>query len=166
MSAGGVVYQEVVINDDDADTMMLQFLSDNGMRLAEVYVETEAVGETHSHQYSYDDGFAGGCGWGGSSSNYEGGSYTGGYGEGGVQATTVEEVVQDGCHQKNTRNGNILLMAFNGLLGVQSGLKSRIPFNHGVLHMSEKTMLVMVVMLILLARAIHSTRATMILRKI
>ncbi|CAL1412381.1 unnamed protein product [Linum trigynum] len=83
MSVGGVVYQEVVINDDDAVTMMLQFLSDNGMRLAEVYVETETVGKTHSHQYSYDDGFAGGYGWDGSSSNYEGGGYTGGYGEGG-----------------------------------------------------------------------------------
>ncbi|CAL1395327.1 unnamed protein product [Linum trigynum] len=83
VSAGGVVYQEVVINDDDAVTMMLQFLSDNGMRLAEVYVETEAVAETHSHRYSYDDDFAGGYRWGGSSSNYEGGGYTGGYGEGG-----------------------------------------------------------------------------------
>ncbi|CAL1371874.1 unnamed protein product [Linum trigynum] len=83
ISAGGVVYQEVVINDDDAVTMMLQFLSDNVMRLAKPYVETEVVGETHSHQYSYDDGFAGGYRWGGSSSNYEGGGYTGGYGEGG-----------------------------------------------------------------------------------
>ncbi|CAL1379770.1 unnamed protein product [Linum trigynum] len=83
MSTGRLVYQEVVINDDDAVTMMLQFLSDNGMRQAEVYVETEVIGETHSHQYSYDDGFAGGYGWGGSSSNYEGGGYTGGYGEGG-----------------------------------------------------------------------------------
>ncbi|CAL1410461.1 unnamed protein product [Linum trigynum] len=83
MSTGGLVYQEVVINDDDAVTMMLQFLSDNGMRQAEVYVETETVGETHSHQYSYDDGFAGGYRWGGSSRNYEGGGYTRGYGEGG-----------------------------------------------------------------------------------
>ncbi|CAL1387894.1 unnamed protein product [Linum trigynum] len=83
MSAGGVVYQEVVINDDDTVTMMLEFLSDNRTRLAEVYVETEAVGETYSHQYSYDDGFAGGYRWGGSSSNYEGGGYTGVYGEGG-----------------------------------------------------------------------------------
>ncbi|CAL1376503.1 unnamed protein product [Linum trigynum] len=82
MSTGGLVYQEVVINDDEAVTMMLQFLSDNEMRQAEVYVETETVGETHSHQY-YDDGFAGGYGWGGSSSNYEGSGYTGGYGEGG-----------------------------------------------------------------------------------
>ncbi|CAL1410388.1 unnamed protein product [Linum trigynum] len=83
MSAGGVVFQEVVINDDDAVMMMLQFLSDNQVRLAEVYVETEALGESHSHQYSYDDGFAGGYEWGGSSSNYQGGGYTGGYGEGG-----------------------------------------------------------------------------------
>ncbi|CAL1404162.1 unnamed protein product [Linum trigynum] len=75
MSAGGVVFQEVVINDDDAVMMMLQFLSDNQVRLAEVYVETEAVGESHSHQYSYDDGFAGGYEWGGSSSNYQGGGY-------------------------------------------------------------------------------------------
>ncbi|CAL1387293.1 unnamed protein product [Linum trigynum] len=63
MSAGGVVFQEVVINDDDAVMMMLQFLSDNQVRLAEVYVETEALGESHSHQYSYDDGFAGGYEW-------------------------------------------------------------------------------------------------------
>ncbi|CAL1375211.1 unnamed protein product [Linum trigynum] len=83
MSAGGVVFQEVVINDDDAVTMMLQFLSDNQVRLAEVYVETEAVGESQTHPYSYDDGFAGGYGWGGSSSNYQGAGYTGGYGEGG-----------------------------------------------------------------------------------
>ncbi|CAL1373712.1 unnamed protein product [Linum trigynum] len=83
MSAGGVVFQEVVINDDDAVMMMLQFLSDNQVRLAEVYVETEALGESHSHQYSYDDGFAGGYEWGGSSSNYQGGGYTAGYGEGG-----------------------------------------------------------------------------------
>ncbi|CAL1384413.1 unnamed protein product [Linum trigynum] len=83
MSAGRVVYQEVVINDDDAVTMMLQFLGDNRMQLTEVYVETEAAGETHSHQYSYNDGFVGGYGWGGSSSNYEGGGYTGGYELGG-----------------------------------------------------------------------------------
>ncbi|CAL1382156.1 unnamed protein product [Linum trigynum] len=83
MSADGVVYQEVVINDDDAVIMILQFLSNNGMRLAEVYVEPEVVGETHSHQYSYDDGFAGRYEWGGSSSNYERGGYTGGYELGG-----------------------------------------------------------------------------------
>ncbi|CAL1381460.1 unnamed protein product [Linum trigynum] len=90
MSAGGVVFQEVVINDDDAVMMMLQFLSDNQVRLAEVYVETEAVGESHSHQYSYDDGFAGGYEWGGSSSNYQGGGYTRGYGEGGHNRQTVK----------------------------------------------------------------------------
>ncbi|CAL1406773.1 unnamed protein product [Linum trigynum] len=83
MSAGGVVYEKVVINDDDSVNMMIQFLSDNGLRLAEVYVETEPVGETHSHQYSCDDGFAGGYGWGGSSSNYEGGNYEGGTSAGG-----------------------------------------------------------------------------------
>ncbi|CAL1389200.1 unnamed protein product [Linum trigynum] len=51
MSVGGVMYEEVVIDDDDVLSMMLQFLTDNRMQLAEVYVETEKVGETHSHEY-------------------------------------------------------------------------------------------------------------------
>ncbi|CAL1411270.1 unnamed protein product [Linum trigynum] len=145
---------------------MLQFLSDNGMRQAEVYVETEAVGETHSHQYSYDDGFAGGYGLGGSSSNYEGGGYTGGYGEGGSSinyggGSSAGWVPSEEYSQQDQPVDGVQWPAW-GL----SGLKSRIPFEQGVLHMSDKTMLVMVVMLILLGRAIHSTRVTMILRKI
>ncbi|CAL1383600.1 unnamed protein product [Linum trigynum] len=86
MSADGIMYEKVVINDDDSVNMMIQFLSDNGLRLAEVYVETEPVGETHSHQYSCDDGFAGGYDWGGSSSNYGGGTSAGGYGWGGTSS--------------------------------------------------------------------------------
>ncbi|CAL1385601.1 unnamed protein product [Linum trigynum] len=86
MSADGVMYERVDINDDDDANMMTQFISENGVRLAEVYVETEPVSETHSHQYSYDDGFAGGYGWGGSSSNYGAGSSAGGYGWGGTSS--------------------------------------------------------------------------------
>ncbi|CAL1402022.1 unnamed protein product [Linum trigynum] len=86
MSADGIMYEKVVINDDDAVNMMIQFLSDNGVRLVEVYVETEPVGETHSHQYSCDDGFAGGYGWGCSSSNFGGGTSAGGYGWGGTSS--------------------------------------------------------------------------------
>ncbi|CAL1402582.1 unnamed protein product [Linum trigynum] len=86
MSADGIMYEKVVINDDYSVNMMIQFLSDNGVRLAEVYVKTEPAGETHSHQYSCDDGFAGGYGWGGSSSNYGGGTSAGGYGWGGTSS--------------------------------------------------------------------------------
>ncbi|CAL1407246.1 unnamed protein product [Linum trigynum] len=109
MSVGGVMYEKVVINDDDAVTMMLQFLADNWMRLAKVYVETEAVIENHSNQYSYDDGFAGGYRWGGSSSNYGGGSFAGG--------VPWEEYMQ---HVEPAHS--LSLRAFNGLLGGQSRL--------------------------------------------
>ncbi|CAL1390292.1 unnamed protein product [Linum trigynum] len=68
--------------------MMLHFLAENKIRLAEVYVETEDVGqggtssgcdgsEISSHHHSYGDGVAEGCKWGGYSSNYERGSYVG-----------------------------------------------------------------------------------------
>ncbi|CAL1382558.1 unnamed protein product [Linum trigynum] len=54
MIAGGVIYEEVVINDAEVVSMMLQFLAHNMMQFAEVYVENEEVGETHSHQYSME----------------------------------------------------------------------------------------------------------------
>ncbi|CAI0424917.1 unnamed protein product [Linum tenue] len=90
-----------------------------------------------------------------------------------LQATTEEVVLKELLGGKNTCHMVVRLPSIsfsptviNGLLGVQSGVTLKTPFELGVLRMTKKAMLVMLLTMTLLRRAIHSPPVTMKVRKI